>query len=120
MNTVHVTVTGSDTILKDLEAFLRQEGIEVRESVMAANQAAHHIEAVGAGLSALAIIAKYDVIPRAIAAFRKTRKPVITITRNTEQKGIEKLECYDLDAVSKFLQEREIHIEDSSDADHVA
>lgn len=65
------------------------------------------------GLAVLYIIAKFDVIPKCITAFRASRKPTIRFTRFVEGKGFEEFESYDPDAVSKLLaQTNEIHIED--------
>ena len=107
MNTVRITVTGSDKITSELEAFLRKEGVHVERGAVAVN------DATTAGLVALYIIAKFDVIPKCIIAFRASRKPTVKFTRFVEGKDFEEFESYDPDAVSKVLAETEdVHIED--------
>ena len=107
MSTVRVTVTGSAKTISELEAFLRKEGVQVEIGAVAANDAAAFM------LAALVIVAKFDVIPKCIAAFRTSRKPTVRFTRFVEGKGFEEFESYDPDAVSKVLAETtEIHAED--------
>ena len=109
MNTVRITVTGSDKTISELEAFLRKEGIHVEKVAEFANDVA----TAAVLLAALSIIAKSDVIPKCIAAFRTSRKPMVRFTRFVEGKGFVEFESYDPDAVSKVLsQTAEIHIED--------
>jgi hypothetical protein len=107
MNAVRITITGSDKTISELEAFLREEKIQVEKGAVAVN------DATTIGLSVLYIIAKFDVIPKCITAFRASRKATIRFTRFVEGKGFEEFESYDPDAVSKVLaQTNDIHIKD--------
>jgi hypothetical protein len=87
MSDIRIRFSGDQNAVSELERFCEANGIRTYRSTEIGNSIIPpDAKDFAKLLTVLIVVAKYDVIPKAIIAFRKTRKPPVTFNyiRNGE------------------------------------